>query len=122
MANLDVAPGLEATLFAAEPQIANITNIDIDHQGRVWACEVRNYRWKRTGSSAPEGDRILVLEDNDGDGRCDDITTVFYQGRDIDSAHGVCVLGNRVIVSALDKVQVFYDTDGDLKADRARRK
>jgi putative membrane-bound dehydrogenase-like protein len=114
--NLDVAPGLEATLFAAEPQIANITNIDIDDKGRIWACEVRNYR-KHNGER-PEGDRILVLEDKDGDGRCDDIQ-VFYQGRDIDSAHGVCVLGNRVIVSALDKVQMFYDDDGDLKADRA---
>jgi putative membrane-bound dehydrogenase-like protein len=119
VANLDVAPGLEATLFAAEPRIANITNIDIDAKGRVWACEVMNYRWeKRRLSEAPrpEGDRILVLEDKDGDGRCDSITT-FYQGRDIDSAHGVCVLGGRVIVSALDKVQVFYDDDGDLKAD-----
>lgn len=116
VANLDVAPGLEATLFASEPQIANITNIDIDHKGRIWACEVRNYR-KHAGER-PEGDRILVLEDKDGDGKCDEITT-FYQGRDIDSAHGVCVLGNRVIVSALDKVQVFYDEDGDLKADRA---
>jgi len=121
VANLDVAPGLAATLFAAEPQIANITNIDIDHKGRIWACEVKNYRWeKRRLSEAPrpEGDRILVMGDKDGDGRCDDIK-VFYQGRDIDSAHGICVLGNRVIVSALDKVQVFYDEDGDLKADRA---
>src|SRR5437868_9054528 len=58
------------------------------------------------------------MEDTDSDGRCD-TTTVFYQGRDIDSAHGVCVLGNRVIVSALDKVQVFYDDNGDLKADEA---
>jgi putative membrane-bound dehydrogenase-like protein len=121
VANLDVAPGLEAKLFAAEPQIANITNIDIDHRGRIWACEVKNYRWEKrrlAEAPRPEGDRILVMEDKDGDGRCDDIQ-VFYQGRDIDSAHGVCVLGNRVIVSALDEVQVFYDEDGDLKADRA---
>ncbi|HEX5106370.1 MAG TPA: NPCBM/NEW2 domain-containing protein, partial [Pirellulaceae bacterium] len=44
VANLDVADGLEATLFASEPDISNITNIDIDHLGRVWACEVKNYR------------------------------------------------------------------------------
>jgi putative membrane-bound dehydrogenase-like protein len=117
VANLDVAEGLAATLFAAEPEISNITNIDIDHLGRVWACEVKNYR-KHNGSR-PEGDRILVLEDADGDGFCDK-TTVFYQGRDIDSAHGVCVLGSRVIVSANDKVQVFYDENGDLRADDRR--
>jgi putative membrane-bound dehydrogenase-like protein len=115
VAGLDVAEGLEATLFAAEPDISNITSIDIDHLGRVWACEVKNYR--KFANSRPEGDRILVLEDTNGDGKCDK-TTVFYQGRDIDSAHGVCVLGNRVIVSAGDKVQVFYDDNGDLKYDR----
>lgn len=115
--NLEVAPGLAVTLFASEPQISNITNIGVDERGRVWACEVRNYR-KHAGER-PEGDRILVLEDTDGDGRCDK-QTVFYQGRDIDSAHGICVLGSRVIVSALDKVQVFFDEDGDLVADARR--
>lgn len=115
VAGLDVAEGLECTLFASEPDISNITSIDIDHLGRVWACEVKNYR--KWANSRPEGDRILVLEDTNGDGRSDK-TTVFYQGRDIDSAHGVCVLGNRVIVSANDKVQCFYDDNGDLKSDR----
>ena len=115
VAGLDVAEGLEATLFASEPEISNITSIDIDHLGRVWACEVKNYR--KWNNSRPEGDRILVLEDTNGDGKSDK-TTVFYQGRDIDSAHGVCVLGNKVIVSANDKVQIFYDDDGDLKSDR----
>ena len=122
VAGLDVADGLEATLFASEPDISNITNIDIDHLGRIWACDVKNYRWnlrKLSGPPRAEGDRILVLEDTDGDGVADK-TTVFYQGRDIDSAHGICVLGNRVIVSAGDKVQVLYDENGDLKADEKR--
>jgi putative membrane-bound dehydrogenase-like protein len=118
VANLDVADGLEATLFASEPDISNITNIDIDHLGRVWACEVKNYR--KWNGSRPEGDRILVLEDTNGDGKCDK-NTVFYQGRDIDSAHGICVLGQRVIVSAGDKVQVLFDENGDLKADDKRQ-
>jgi putative membrane-bound dehydrogenase-like protein len=117
VAGLDVADGLEAKLFASEPEISNITNIDIDHLGRVWACEVKNYR-KHAGSR-PEGDRILVLEDTDGDGAADK-ETVFYQGRDIDSAHGICVLGKRILVSANDRVQVFYDENGDLKADQKR--
>ena len=115
VAGLDVLEGCTATLFSSEPQIANITAIDIDAQGRVWAGEVKNYRrWK---DSRPEGDRILVLEDTDGDGRADK-QTVFYQGRDIDSLHGICVLGDRVIVSAGDKVQVLFDDNHDLKADR----
>jgi putative membrane-bound dehydrogenase-like protein len=112
---LDVAEGLEAQLFSSEPQISNVTNIDIDHLGRVWVGEVKNYR--KWNNSRPEGDRILVLEDTNEDGVADK-QTVFYQGRDIDSIHGLCVLGNRVIVSAGDKVMNFYDDNGDLKSDR----
>ncbi len=112
---LEVGEELSASLFAAEPQLLSPSNIDIDHRGRVWVCEVVNYR-KHLGTR-PEGDRILILEDTDGDGQVDK-ETVFYQGTDIDSAHGVCVLGDKVIVSAGDKVQIFTDTNGDDKADR----
>jgi putative membrane-bound dehydrogenase-like protein len=115
LAGLDVAPGLEATLFASEPMMLSPTNIDVDHRGRVWVCEVVNYRHRN--GERPEGDRILILEDTDGDGRADK-STVFYQGRDIDSAMGICVLGNRVIVSCSPNVFVFTDTDGDGKADK----
>jgi putative membrane-bound dehydrogenase-like protein len=115
VAALDVAEGLECTLFSSEPEISNITSIDIDHLGRVWACEVKNYR--KWAGSRPEGDRILVLEDTNGDGKSDK-TTVFYQGKDIDSAHGICVLGNRVLISANESVFIHYDDNGDLKSDR----
>ena len=60
----------------------------------------------------PEGDRILILEDTTGDGVMDKVKT-FYQGRDIDSAMGICVLGNQVIVTATPTVWRFTDTDGD---------
>ncbi|HEX4069591.1 MAG TPA: PVC-type heme-binding CxxCH protein [Planctomycetaceae bacterium] len=115
VAGLDVAPGLAATLFASEPMIASPTNIDVDDKGRVWVCEVVNYR--RRAGTRPAGDRILILEDTDGDGRADK-STVFYQGRDIDSAMGICVLGNRVIVTCSPNVFVFTDTNGDGKADK----
>ncbi len=111
---LEVGTELAASLFAAEPQLLSPANIDIDHRGRVWVCEVVNYR-KHNGKR-PEGDRILILEDTNGDGMVDS-EKVYYQGRDIDSPHGVCVLGNKVIVSAGDKVQVFTDADGDDRPD-----
>lgn len=111
---LEVGEELAASLFAAEPQLLSPSNIDIDHRGRVWICEIVNYRGHN--GKRPEGDRILILEDTDGDGFADK-EKVFYQGRDIDSPHGVCVLGNKVIVSAGDKVQVFTDSDGDDKPD-----
>ncbi|MDB4372661.1 c-type cytochrome [Mariniblastus sp.] len=114
-----IHPELDVELFASEPMMANPTNIDIDHLGRVWVCEVINYRQFRNGDSKPreEGDRILILEDTDGDAKAD-TQKVFYQGRDIDSVHGICVLGDRVLVSANDAVFYLIDSDGDSKADR----
>ena len=125
LSQLDVHPDLQATLFAAEPVLRNPTNIDIDHRGRVWVCEVVNYRRFRNTDlpERTEGDRILILTDSDGDGQADQ-TGTFYQGRDIDSAHGICVLGTpddrgtRALVSAKDQVFFLIDDDGDLKADR----
>ena len=117
--SLVVHPDLKLELFASEPMMTNPTNIDVDHLGRVWVCEVVNYRQYRNKDTPPReaGDRISVLEDTDGDGKADK-STIFYQGAIIDSAHGVCVLGNKVIVSARDKVLIFYDDNNDLKADR----
>ncbi len=104
VANLDVHKDLRATLFASEPVLTNPTNLDIDHRGRVWVCDVVNYRGNN--GKRPQGDRILILEDTDGDGVMDK-STVFYQGRDVDSAMGICVLGNQVIVSCSPNVLVF---------------
>ncbi len=104
VANLDIYPGLQATLFASEPTLTNPTNIDIDVRGRVWVCDVMNYRGHN--GSRPAGDRILILEDTTGNGTMDR-AKVFYQGRDIDSAMGICVLGNKVIISSSPNVLVF---------------
>ena len=112
LAAVDVYPGLAATLFAAEPTLSNPTNIDIDHRGRVWVCDVVNYREHGRNDRRPEGDRILILEDTDGDGVADS-SKVYYQGRDIDAALGIAVLGNKVIVTAAPDVIVFTDEDGD---------
>jgi putative membrane-bound dehydrogenase-like protein len=110
---------LEATLFAAEPLLSSPASIDVDARGRVWVCEVTNYHAKRNTRAA--GDRILALEDTDGDGRADK-QTVFHQGRDVDAALGICVIGEgpgrRVIVSCSPDVMIFHDDDGDLVADR----
>jgi putative membrane-bound dehydrogenase-like protein len=118
-ATLALPADLTATLFAAEPLLSSPADIDVDSAGRVWVCEVTNYRGKK--DTRPAGDRILVLEDTTGDGLADK-QTVFHQGRDVDSALGICVIGEgkgrKVIVSCAPEVLVFYDDDGDLVADR----
>ncbi len=118
-ATLKLTPGFTATLFAGEPLLSSPSNIDIDASGRVWVCEVVNYRGKKETRTA--GDRILVLEDSDGDGVADR-RTVFHQGRDVDSALGICVIGDgpgrRAIISCAPEVFILHDDDGDLVADR----
>ena len=115
IAGLEIHDELEATLFASEPTILSPTNLDVDERGRVWVCEVVNYRGHN--GKRKEGDRILILEDTDGDGKADD-TKVYYQGSDINSALGIGVFGNQVIVSAAPWVFAFYDDDGDDLPDR----
>ena len=114
LAGVDIADGLTATLFASEPMIGNPTNIDVDSKGRVWMCEAYNYRplLNPEHPTKAEGDRILILEDTDGDGKAD-TSKVFYQGTDVNAALGIAVFGNKVIVSCSPNVFVFTDTNGD---------
>lgn len=112
------AEGYEVTLFASEPMLQNPTNIDVDHRGRVYVCEAYNYRPQI--SNVPtrfEGDRIMILEDVNGDGVADS-SKIFYQGPEINAPLGICVLGNQVIVSQSPYIWKFTDTDGDDKADK----
>ena len=116
---LTIGEGLEATVFATEPMLVNPTNMDIDARGRVWVCEGYNYRptLNPENPTKEEGDRILILEDQNGDGKADK-STVFYQGNDVNAALGIWVMGNKAIVSCSPRVFLFTDTDGDDKADQ----
>lgn len=117
LSKMQVADGLEVKLFACEPRVRNPANIDIDARGRVWCTEGVNYRtWQKWGKLQPEGDRIVILEDTDGDGEAD-VEKAFYQGNDVNTALGICVLGDRVLVSCSPNVLVFEDKNHDDKAD-----
>lgn len=102
-----LADGLEATVWAAEPNMVNPTNMDIDEKGRVWLLEGANYRGSKT---RPEGDRILVIEDTDADGKADRFTT-FAQDPTLFSPLGVCKLGNKLYVSQSPNVLVYTIDD-----------
>jgi putative membrane-bound dehydrogenase-like protein len=115
---LVVADGLEVKPVAMEPMLKNPTNIDVDERGRVWVTEAYNYRPAVNGNPTnPKGDRIMILEDTNGDGKAD-TAKVFYQGPEINAPLGVCVLGNKVIISQSPYVWIFYDDNGDDVADR----
>jgi putative membrane-bound dehydrogenase-like protein len=76
---LKVPDEFEAKLFAAEPLVVNPVAFTIDEKGRIWVVECFDYP-RRAGKNAPR-DRIVILEDTDGDGVCDK-RTVFAEGKD----------------------------------------
>src|SRR5258706_87370 len=55
--------------FAFEPMIGNIIDFTWDARGRMWALETTDYPNVVLPDSIPGHDRILILEDNDHDGR-----------------------------------------------------
>ncbi len=71
-------PEIAVDLFAEAPQITTPTGIDVDPQGRVWAIEC-NTHFRSEGYERHPTDRLLILTDADGDGRCDSVK-VFADG------------------------------------------
>jgi putative membrane-bound dehydrogenase-like protein len=124
MSRFKAADGLGVSLVAAEPMIQNPTNLDIDPRGRLWATEAVNYRTslKPWGTLREEGDRVVILEDTNGDDVADKETT-FYQSKELTNPLGILVLpqekGTQVIVSAAPNVWLLTDADGDDKAENA---
>ncbi|MFT5048994.1 MAG: putative membrane-bound dehydrogenase-like protein [Chlamydiales bacterium] len=116
----EVHPGLEVTLWAESPELYNPTAIDVDARGRLWVTEAVNYRkWdgQNPGRDHDRGDRVVILEDTDGDGLCD-VSRVFVQDEDLVAPLGISVLGNRVFVSCSPNIFVYTDTDGDDRPDQ----
>ncbi len=80
VAKFKIAPEFEIKLFAGEPQVINPVAFSIDEKGRVWCLECFEYPSRTPKGKAPR-DRIVILEDTDGDGVCDK-RTVFAEGKD----------------------------------------
>jgi putative heme-binding domain-containing protein len=74
---LQVADGFEVNLFAADPLLAKPIQMNFDSAGRLWLACSESYPQIRPGQKA--NDKIIVLEDSDGDGKADK-TTVFADG------------------------------------------
>ena len=112
---------LDVSLWAESPMFYNPTNIDVDVKGRIWVAEAVNYRDFNSKTedrlSHTKGDRIVILEDTNQDGRADS-AKVFVQDPDLVSPLGLAVIGNQVIVSCSPNIIVYTDVDGDDVPDR----
>lgn len=65
---------LKIRLFAEHPQIVTPTGIDVDAQGRVWVIE-SNTHFPPAEYKGHPTDRVFVMQDANGDGSADTITT-----------------------------------------------
>ena len=112
-----VPDGLEVTLWARSPMLANPTNIDFDAQGRLWVNEGVNYRvYNKGGKRRPEGDRVIVLSDTKGTGVADSVQT-FVQDPSWTSPLGIAVIDNVIYVSHAPTIHKFTDVNRDGKFD-----
>ena len=111
-----VPEGLEVTVWAATPLLRNPTNIDIDRDGRIWVAE--GVRYRSHHARQPEGDRIVVVQDSDGDGKADK-THTFVQEPALIAPLGVSVIDNKIIVAQPPDLIVYTDVDRNLTFDPA---
>ncbi|HAY83169.1 MAG TPA: cytochrome C, partial [Planctomycetaceae bacterium] len=66
---LQVPPGFQVTLAAAEPDVQQPIAIAFDDRGRLWVAESYSYNGSKFNDD--RHDRILILEDTTGDGVLD---------------------------------------------------
>ena len=122
-ASFKLAPGFEVNLFASEKDgVVKPIQMRWDERGRLWVIGSKTYPQVKPGEE-PD-DRVLILEDTNGDGKADKIT-VFADGLMIPTGleiappepgakPGACA----VYVGEGPKLWKLTDTDGDGKADQ----
>ncbi|MCI0456336.1 MAG: HEAT repeat domain-containing protein [Gemmataceae bacterium] len=112
-------PGWEVKVFASEPDVVNPVAFTIDERGRLWVVECFEYP-RRTPKGKKPRDRIKILEDTDGDGKCDKVTT-WAEGKDLpigwDLATGIEVGHGGVFLGAAPYLFFLKDTKGTGKCD-----
>ena len=110
------APGYEVNLFASEeqfPEVGKPLAMTFDARGRLWVLTSPTYPHLLPGRSP--GDKLVILEDVDGDGRAD-TSTIFAD--DLYVPMGFELGDGGVYVCAQPNLLFLRDTDGDDRADQ----
>ncbi len=108
--------GYQINLFASEvefPDLENPVQMAFDAKGRLWVTTMASYPQYLPG--VPVNDKVLILEDRDGDGKADK-QTVFADGLHIPT--GIELGDGGAYVAQQPNLVFLQDTNGDDKADR----
>ena len=119
IARMTVHSGMKVNLFASEqefPELVNPVQMAWDARGRLWVAVWRNYPGRRPTDLI--GDRLIILEDTDGDGRADRSTTFLD---DLNAPTGFQFHRDGVLVMQAPDFWFVRDTDGDGRADWRER-
>ena len=119
-ATFQLEPGSRIELVAAEPLVFDPVWIDFDHRGRMFVAEYSDYPIGPVDGNGKESkdaeplSRIVLLEDEDGDGRMDK-RTVFADK--LKFCHSFMPLMGGILAGAQTEIVFLKDTDGDNVAD-----
>jgi azurin/glucose/arabinose dehydrogenase len=119
LAAFKMDPRFEVTLFASEeqfPDVAKPIQLRWDTRGRLWVSCSTTYPHVYPGREP--ADKIVILEDTDGDGRADKCTT-FAENLHIPLSFEFAD-GGGIYVSEQPDLTFLQDTDGDDRADVRR--
>lgn len=111
---LAVPDDFEVTVWARTPLFRQPSNMDIDADGRIWVTEAYNYR--RHQGKDPAGDRVVIIEDTNGDGKADK-SSVFVQDPQLLAPLGIAVIDNKIYVSCAPDLIVYTDVNRNRKFD-----
>ncbi|MBN7811073.1 HEAT repeat domain-containing protein [Algoriphagus sp. H41] len=117
LSTIKVPEGYKIELFASEAEfkdLANPVQLSFDNKGRLWVATMPSYPHYKPGDPRPQ-DKLIILEDTDGDGKADKQTTF------ADNLHipvGFEIAPEGVYVSQGNNLVLLVDENGDDKADR----
>jgi hypothetical protein len=96
LAGFRIADGFRVELVASEPLVVDPVAMDFDDEGRLYVVEMRGFMLdiEGNGEKRPVG-RVVVLEDEDGDGQMDSSRT-FVDG--LVSPRAIAVLPDGVLI------------------------
>ncbi|HSH93534.1 MAG TPA: PVC-type heme-binding CxxCH protein, partial [Roseimicrobium sp.] len=115
--SMTMAPGYKVELFASEaefPDMRNPVQMSFDNKGRLWVAVMPTYPHYLPGGAMPN-DKLIILEDTDGDGRADK-QTVFADHLHLPIGFELAPEG--VYLSQEPNLCLLIDDNKDDKADR----
>jgi len=112
---MEVPEGFSVKLVASEPEIHQPIAFCFDERGRIWLIECNEYPAPSAQDKVGK-DRILILEDTDGDGKADKVK-VFAEGlhlaTGIEVGYGGVFVGSTSVINGKRTSRLLFIPDAN---------